>query len=154
MTLLNVLPWRQRQPADCLAACTAMALTYLQVPFEYSALIALLDIRFYGTAFSNLRKLEILGLHVSLGEWAGVEMFEQYLNTGLPVLVNVNTSELPYWNQETSHVVVVIGLEDDDIVVHDPFFDENPKRVPLKEFMLAWDDQYQRYGVIALDQTE
>lgn len=32
MQLLNVPHWRQREDADCLAACAAMALEYLAIP--------------------------------------------------------------------------------------------------------------------------
>ena len=154
MTLLNVSHWKQRRPADCLAACSAMVLQYLQVPFHYETLVELLETKYYGTAFSNVRKLATMGLHVSTGEWGGVQTLEQHLETGLPILVNVNTKELPYWDREASHVVVIIGLEADFIVVHDPAFDEVPQRLPLQEFLLAWDEQYQQYGVIGLDQIE
>lgn len=71
-----------------------------------------------------------MGLHVSIGEWGGVEALEKHLNTGLPVLVNVNTKELTYWNGEASHVVAVIGLENDIVIVNDPAFDDAPKRIP------------------------
>ena len=154
MTLLNVSNWKQRQPADCLAACSAMVLQYLQVPFQYESLVELLETKYYGTAFSNVRKVETMGLHVSTGDWGGVQTVEHHLETGLPILVNVNTKELPYWDREASHVVVIIGMEADFIVLHDPAFDEAPKRLSLQEFLLAWDEQYQQYGVIGLNQIE
>ncbi|MBV7326667.1 hypothetical protein KFU94_00105 [Chloroflexi bacterium TSY] len=69
--------------------------------------------------------------------------------------MNVNTRELTsYWTEETSHVVTVIGLDDEMVVVNDPAFDDAPKHIPQGEFLLAWDEQYQRYGVIGLDQME
>ncbi len=155
MTLLNVSHWKQRQPADCLAACSAMVLQHLLVPLDYDHLVELFETQFYGTAFSNMRKLEeAMGLHVSISEWGGIEALEKHLNTGLPVLVNVNTKELTYWDREASHVVAVIGLENDVVIVNDPAFDDAPKRIPHGEFLLAWDEQYQRYGVIGLDQLE
>ena len=154
MTLLNVLHWKQRQPADCLAACSAMVLQYLQVPFQYETLVELLETKFYGTPFSKIRKLETMGLHVSVGDWGGIQTLAQHLATGLPILANVNTKELPYWNREASHVVLIIGLEADTIVVHDPAFDEMPKYIALQEFLLAWDEQYQQYSVIGLVQIE
>lgn len=154
MTLLNVSHWKQHQQADCLAACCAMVLQYLQVPFDYDDLVALLETQFYGTAFSNMHKLEGMGMYVSTGEWGGVEALETYLSTGLPILVSVDTKELAYWNREASHVMVVIGLEDNFIIVNDPAFSEAPKEIPLGDFLLAWDEQYQRYGAVGLDLIE
>ncbi|MCB0080235.1 MAG: C39 family peptidase [Caldilineaceae bacterium] len=154
MTLLNVSHWRQRQPADCLAACGAMILHYLQVPFRYESLVELLEVKYYGAPFSHIHKLATMGLFVTSKEWGGIPQLEQYLETGLPIIANVNTKELPYWDREANHVIVIIGIEGDTIFLNDPAFDEAPQRVPLAEFLLAWDEQYQQYGVIGLDQIE
>ena len=155
MTLLNVSHWQQRQPADCLAACSAMVLQYLQIPFAYDPLVVLLETQYYGAAFSNVRHLESMGLFVRIGEWGGTDLLEQHLKSGLPILVNVNTKELTsYWTRETSHVVTVIGLDEEAVSVNDPAFDQAPQRIPIQEFLLAWDEQYQRYAVIGLEQFE
>jgi hypothetical protein len=38
MSLLAVSHWKQRRQADCLVACAAMVLEYLQVPVSYDRL--------------------------------------------------------------------------------------------------------------------
>jgi ABC-type bacteriocin/lantibiotic exporter with double-glycine peptidase domain len=65
MTLLPVSHRQQRQQAECLAACAAMVLDYLQVPASYEQLVKLLRIGPAGAPFRNLRYLEsLVGLSV------------------------------------------------------------------------------------------
>ena len=58
MPLLSVSHRQQRQQADCLAACAAMVLDYLHVPFRYDRVPRLLRIEAHGTVFSHLQYLE------------------------------------------------------------------------------------------------
>lgn len=155
MILLNVSHRNQRQPADCLASCAAMVLDYLKLNVDYDELLSQFETRYFGAPFSNIHKLESIGLSVATGEWGGLEIINSCLNLGLPVLVNVQTGELKsYWKREASHVVLVVGLDETEIIIHDPAFDDPAKRIAVDEFMLAWDEQYQRYGIIALDDIE
>ena len=48
--LLPVLHQQQRQQADCLAACAAMILAYLDVDIEYDQLLRLLKVKPFGAA--------------------------------------------------------------------------------------------------------
>ena len=68
MNLLPISHRRQQQQADCLAACAAMVLDYLQVPISYDRLLRLLNIRAHGAAFANLRNLANLGVAVVVAE--------------------------------------------------------------------------------------
>ena len=58
MTLLSVSHYQQHQQAECLVACAAMVLDYLQVPVSYERLVKLLRIGPAGAPFRNLRFLE------------------------------------------------------------------------------------------------
>ncbi len=58
MPLLTVSHHRQRQQADCLAACAAMVLDFFQLSIGYEQLLRLLGIRYFGAPFSSLRKFE------------------------------------------------------------------------------------------------
>ena len=152
MILLNVSHWKQRQPADCLAACSAMVLDYLQIEVEYDDLLNQFETKSFGSPFRNIHKLESMGLSVTTGEWGGLETINACLTLGVPILVNVQTGELrSYWEREASHVVLVLGIDETESIIHDPAFNDAPKHISIGEFMLAWDEQYQRYGVIALD---
>ena len=66
--LLPVSHRRQEQQADCLAACAAMILAYLQIPVNYSRLRRLLNVRYFGAFFSDIANLGVLGVAVTVGE--------------------------------------------------------------------------------------
>lgn len=147
MSLLAVSHRRQLLQADCLAACSAMLLDYLHLPTEYARLVPLLGIRSYGAAFSNLRRLEELGVKVII-EKGSIAKLHQALNQGSPVIVAVNTGPLTYWTDDTAHALVVVGLEQDTVLVNDPEFEQSPQAVPLDEFLLAWLEQDYRQALI------
>lgn len=147
MSLLAVSHYRQRQQADCLAACAAMVLEYFHLPFTYERLLRLLNIRYYGTSFSSLRKLESFGVAaiIARGDLASLQ---RHLEGGSPVIVAINTTPLPYWDDDTAHAVVVVGLEQDRVLVNDPGFDQAPQAVPRDAFLLGWLEQDYRYAVL------
>jgi len=127
---------RQTQPADCLAACAAMILDFLGQPLLYKKLLVLLNIGPYGTPRRNILRLTTVGLSVDYGE-ATPDILAAYLESGRPVIAFVDTGELPYWSESTNHAVVVVGLDDETVLVHDPAFD-SPQAVPREDFELAW----------------
>lgn len=92
-TLLPISHWQQEKQADCLAACAAMILAYLQLPVNYPRIRRLLNVRYFGAFFSNLVRLDVLGVAVTVDE-GNLDIIEQYLETGLPVIVAVHTSYL------------------------------------------------------------
>ncbi|MBV7337629.1 hypothetical protein KFU94_57255 [Chloroflexi bacterium TSY] len=65
MTLLSVLHRKQQQSADCLAACAAIVLDYLQIPVQYDRLLRQLRVEYFGSLFRNLHYLESLGVYIS-----------------------------------------------------------------------------------------
>ncbi len=151
MNLLAVSHWKQRRQADCLVACTAMVLDYLQVPVRYERLLQVLRTMPIGTLFRNLHHLEsAYGLSVTI-DYGSPEQLQAYLDTGLPVIVSLNTQMLSYWDyQEMIHAVVVIGIEGETIYLNDPAFPEAPQVIALAEFNLAWYEEKNLYGVIGL----
>jgi len=150
MPLLPVSPRRQRQQSDCLIACAAMVLDYLQVPFHYDRLPRLLRAEAHGTVFSHLQYLASLGVSVWVGK-GDMEALHSHLDRGLPAIVAVETGELTsYWQEAVSHAVVVVGMDEAFVYVNDPAFETAPQQVPLAEFHLAWQEQDYRYAVIGL----
>jgi ABC-type bacteriocin/lantibiotic exporter with double-glycine peptidase domain len=138
---------KQRQQADCLAACVAMVLEYWKQPLAYTRLIALLGIQDFGAPSSNVRRLADLGLSVSFdqGDLASLEV---HLQRGEPCIVFLRTGELPYWVEDTGHAVVVVGLDSDTVYFNDPAFDKAPQQVSHGDFLLAWLDFDYDYAVI------
>ncbi len=149
MNLLPISHRRQQQEADCLAACAAMTLNYLHVPIRYDRLVRLLNIRTHGAAFANLRRLSSLGLNVLIAEGDMMQL-QQLLAAGFPPLVAVATRELSYWTEDTDHAVVVVGLSDDDVYLHDPELAAGPTAVPRMEFESAWLEEDYRFAVLSL----
>ena len=147
MSSLVVLHRRQLQQADCLAACSAMLLDYLQLPVDYARLVQLLGIRSYGAAFSNLRRLEELGVSVTI-EKGGVAKLRQALDQDMPVIVALNTGPLTHWTDDTAHALVVVGIEQDTVLVNDPEFEQAPQVISLDEFLLAWLEHDYRQALI------
>ena len=150
MPLLNVSHRQQPQEAECLAACAAMVLDYLQVPFRYERLLALLRVQFIGARFSNLQQLESLSVSV-LVERGEIETLRLYIDQGLPPIVLVATGQLSYWNENTGHAVVVVGLEENLVHIYDPAFSDAPKKISVDEFMLAWIDADRFYAILKLE---
>ena len=74
MTLLAVSHQPQKQESDCLAACSAMVLDYLHVPYTYPQLLRLLQIQSFGAWFRNIQFLQALGL---LCQW-GMAMSKRW----------------------------------------------------------------------------
>ena len=66
MRLLPISHLEQRQQADCLAACSAMLLDYLQVSIKYKKLVKRLRIGYGGAPFRNLHDLEAFGVSVEI----------------------------------------------------------------------------------------
>ena len=128
--------YKQMQQADCLAACAAMVLAHFGQPLPYAELLTLLDIGPYGAPRRNILRLTTLGLKVDYGE-ATTGILAAHLKHARPVIAFVDTGELPYWSESTNHAVVVVGLDDDAVLVYDPAFD-SPQTVPRESFELAW----------------
>jgi ABC-type bacteriocin/lantibiotic exporter with double-glycine peptidase domain len=149
MTLLPVSHHQQRQQAECLAACAAMVLDYLQVPVGYERLVKLLQVGPAGAPFRNLHYLESLGLSVLI-EQGEIATLQSHLRRSLPPLVFVDTGQLSYWDEVTGHAVVVIGVEEGMVYVNDPNFAQAPKGISIAEFELAWIDLDQFYATIEL----
>lgn len=158
MKLLPVSHIIQRQQADCLATCVAIVLEYLVVPYNYNGLLKQLQITAFGAPFSNIRDLRILGVVVAFRK-GDIGYLRQCLHRGWPVIVAVDTTQLSYWEEDTNHAVVVIGIDRHTIALSDPGITHAPQLVALDEFELAWlendyvcavlhSDLLQRKGVI------
>jgi ABC-type bacteriocin/lantibiotic exporter with double-glycine peptidase domain len=149
MSLLPISHHQQDQQADCLAACAAMVLSYLQVSATYKTLIKRLRIGYAGAPFRNLRYLESLGVSVDIRQ-GRLDMLRLHLKKGIPPIVFVATQELSYWNEGTNHAVVVVGIDEKSIYLNDPHFADAPQSVSIAEFDLAWFEMEEYYALIEL----
>ena len=127
------------------AAC--MVLEFLGQAVSEADLAHLLGTQAFGTPASNLRRLDQMGLSV-IYESATLATLRSYVQSGIPCLVFVRTGDLPYWEEDTAHVLVAVGVDDEFTYVNDPAFDEAPQTIPLDYFLLAWSEFDHRFGVI------
>ncbi len=153
MLLSSFAHRRQRHESDCLVACVEMVLAYLHVPATYDQVAKRLRTQWFGTPFGNVQYLESLGLTILLAKQGTLTIFEQAIELGLPVIVNVQTVGWPHWQGEvTYHAVVVTGIDPiaETVYLHDPFFAEAPLVLALNTFLIGWEEQDRQYAVIAL----
>jgi hypothetical protein len=66
-----------------------------------------------------------------------VPHFEQSRDS-VPVIARLWTGFLDYWSTETSHVVVVTGLDEAFVCLNDPASVEHPRQVLRDSFLAAW----------------
>ncbi len=144
---LTVSHRKQSQQADCLAACAAMVLGYYDLSQPYQRLLSLLEVKPFGAPAPNIQRLTQLGVSV-VYEAGSLEELEKQIALNRPCIVFLDTGELPYWPERTSHAVVVIGMDDYDVYVNDPAFKEAPQSISWGDFDLAWLERGYYYAVI------
>ena len=86
----------QHYTGECLAACAAMLLTYLNIPVTYKQLLNKLQIKQgIGTPASKIYALEALGVKV-IYEMGNFLKLQDHLIHNRPCIAFVQTRELPY----------------------------------------------------------
>jgi hypothetical protein len=115
-----------------------MVLDFVGRGIDYSQLLEILRIRSYGAPAGNIRNLSQLELSVTYSV-TDIDGLLQLLKNDTPEIVFLRTGDLPYWQYQTDHAVVVVGYDDDAqlVYVNDPYFDEAPIAVPQGFFELA-----------------
>lgn len=141
----------QQDAGECLAACVAMVYAYFNIQASYAQLLKALKIeKGLGAPFYQIRSLEDTGISVTYQDDGTLEELYELLAAGWPVIVSVDTRELPYWqNVSTRHVIVVVGMDRNNIYVNDPEFPETPIKTSIGDFDLAWLAQGEQYAVLA-----
>jgi ABC-type bacteriocin/lantibiotic exporter with double-glycine peptidase domain len=139
---------QQQRDGDCLPACAYMVLAYMGKRIIFWRLRWLLGTKSFGTPFSHLRHLERLGLTVDAGVRGNLALLHQHLRQNHPCIVSIETENLPHWQRNTLHAVVVVGMADGFIYLNDPEFPEAPIPVASGDFDLAWLAQDERYAVL------
>lgn len=147
MPILNITHFRQRQQADCLAACAKMALMHLGIHVRYPRLLRLLQVKSFGASFYNLQALDQIGAAVTISE-GDMTILESYLAQALPVLASVDTQDLSYWDSVERHVILVIGIDADKVYANDPAFGHAPQQIDRLAFESAWLRRDYVYAVI------
>jgi uncharacterized protein YvpB len=147
---MNILPvphQRQLSDGDCLAACAAMALTYLGHNADYLELLQRLAVKPYGAPAGNIRQLAGDDLTVIYSN-TDVVGLENILQQGYPAIVFVRTAELPYWRYGADHAILVTGYDDGYFYVNDPAHYQPALPVRKGDFELAWLERDYYYALL------
>ncbi len=146
--LLPVEHYPQEEKAGCLAACTQMALQYLDISSKQRQLNRLFELGEIGAQFSRLERLTRYGVKVSI-QAGDEDELKQAIDRGIPPILFVRTNQLTtYWSADVRHALLVIGYDDTHLYLNDPAFPDAPQRVPLDEVMLAWLEFDYAYALI------
>jgi ABC-type bacteriocin/lantibiotic exporter with double-glycine peptidase domain len=137
MRLLDVPHLRQAEPGWCLPACVGMVTAYWQQPLLQDDVARWLGTREVGTPASRVRRLERRGFDI-VYKTGSLSELKAWLAQGVPCIVFVHTGDLPYWQVDTRHAVVLVGLDATNAHLCDPGVDDAPVAVSIDAFMLAW----------------
>lgn len=146
--LLSVPHFEQSRDGTCLPACLQMVLSFWGDEETEARLIQQLGTKRYGTPISNAKRLRDKGYDVHVGPLTRSDL-ESYLTNGRPIIARVWTLMLDYWQTVTSHVVVVVGYDDDFVFVNDPAMATAPIPVLWDAFLAAWAEYDETAVVLA-----
>jgi ABC-type bacteriocin/lantibiotic exporter with double-glycine peptidase domain len=148
LTGLSVPHYPQQADGLCLPACAQMVLAYWGIRRTQDRLArALKTIPGAGTPGSCLRDLASRNLAVHYGEGA-IHELRLALTQAIPPIILVNTKHLPHWRLETAHAVVLLAMDDNQVMINDPGSNQGRLVIGLDEFLLAWDEMANLFGLI------
>jgi len=134
--LLPVPHYKQSGPRNCLPACARMVLSYLGQSHSEVELASQLGMTELGTPGSRLLRSSSV-LQVEFGPLTLSLVYDR-LNAGTPVIALVRTLFLDYWQADLAHAVVVVGYDDQHLLLNDPALQDAPQRATPTGFLAAW----------------
>jgi len=127
-----------------------MALAYWGIKYSQQKISRILKLRAgLGVPAPNITLLRSPQIDVYYTIGASLDNILQWLQAAIPIIAFVQAGELPHWRGiKSQHAVLVVGVEDGELLVHDPGLDHGPVIVPLDDFLLAWDEMDTRCAII------
>jgi len=77
-------------------------------------------------------------LDVELSQSTPAELFTTISTVQIPVIVFVDTAYFPHWDESAAHVVLVVGYDEENVIINDPIMDDKELSIPAKMFFNAW----------------
>lgn len=150
-SLLLAIPHRTEAFAGaCLPACLQMALAYFGVNRSQEQIASQIGhIAGAGTPARYVTRLVVPGIEISYTAKGSLEGIGRCLDRKQISILFVRTGELPYWEDDTAHAVLVVGMDQTTIWVHDPAFDKAPIPVPIDDLSLAWYEMGNAWAQVA-----
>jgi len=132
-----------------------MALAFQGTVLGEEELCELLETRQVGTEVLNVLLLNqrLPGCHAEVIS-ASLDDLRRWLQQDMPPIVFVATGPLHYWDTECLHALIVAGIEEQSVLVHDPAFAHAPLTIPQGEFLAAWGELAQLTALIRVSHAE
>ena len=137
MPWLNVPHLQQTKISWCLPACIAMVAAYWEQPLLQEDVARWLGSSGIGTPASRILRLSQRGFDI-IYQTGSLADLHTWVDQGVPCILFVRTGDLPDWDVDTPHAVVLIGFDDEYAILLDPTLRSTPVRVPVDSLMLAW----------------
>jgi len=141
--LLKKKHYKQELSASCVAAAARTLLDYHGVTdVSEVELRRILKTKPGGTNLMNLLFLKDekrWKLDVEIHKSTLNDLMVSVHHKRILVIVFVDTGPFPHWSESVYHVVLVVGYDEDAVIVNDPFFDSAEIRIPKEKFLQAWD---------------
>jgi len=140
---------------SCVPAAVQMVLAVQGLVLGEEALCALLETQPVGTEVLHVLLLNqrLAGCHAAVVS-ASFDDLRRWLQEGIPPMVLVATGPLHYWHTECLHALVVAGIAEQSVMVHDPACAQAPITIPQSEFLAAWGELAQLTALIRVSGTE
>ena len=140
---------KQRQLGGCLPACGQMALERFGVRRTQDEIGVALGYRpGIGAPAFNVVRLEQFGVSVELHDTMDADTLRIAIQRDdAVVIVFVQTGELPTWDKDVPHAVVVTQVRGNTVTLYDPAFDE-PYDTLWGDLLLAWDARGNVFAVM------
>jgi len=144
---LAIPHFQQSADGRCLEACVCMILAYWQNPILESQISELFSSTEIGTPSSRVLRLSQWGYEV-IYRSSTIEELQAWLLQDIPVIAFVHTQFLDYWQKDSPHAVVIAGIDDNQIYLHDPAFQAPPQACSLEGFWAGWIEMDEVVAVI------
>ncbi|NKQ37357.1 MAG: hypothetical protein HF973_17290 [Chloroflexi bacterium] len=129
----------QSNPGACLPACARMALAALGKPYAETELAQVMGSYPFGTPASRVTRLQALGNQVRYEPMTLTEL-RQWTQQGLTPIVFVLADFLPWTDFIGFHALVLVGVTNEQVWLHDPALPDGPIQLSVDGFMLAWEE--------------
>lgn len=90
-----------------------------------------------GTPSSRIQRLTLHGYSITYAEGSATILAE-WLQQGVPPILFVQTDDLPYWEINTAHAVVIAGSDSEQAILIDPAKDAPYFAVSIGDLLLGW----------------
>jgi len=140
--LLRKKHFKQELKASCVAAAARMVLDYHGIiGVSEAELRRILKTKPKGTHLINflfLKDEKRWNLDVELSQSTSAELFTTISTLQIPAIVFVDTAYFPHWDESAAHVVLVVGYDEENVIINDPVTDEKEISIPATKFFTAW----------------